>query len=50
MKSDNLPKGWAWMRFDEVIEKVPLTLLSTDMLGVIYDGFIHDLKWTIIIK
>lgn len=25
MKSDNLPKGWVWTRFDEVIEKVPLT-------------------------
>src|SRR5450759_2950453 len=30
--------------------KEALELLSTDMLGVIYDGFIHDLKWTIIIK
>jgi hypothetical protein len=30
--------------------KLGLGLLSTDMLGVIYDGFIHDLKWTIIIK
>jgi hypothetical protein len=30
--------------------KGALKLLSTDMLGVIYDGFIHDLKWTIIIK
>lgn len=26
-----------------------LVLVSTDMLGVFYDGFIHDLKWTIII-
>jgi protein-S-isoprenylcysteine O-methyltransferase Ste14 len=29
---------------------IGIPLLSTDMLGVIYDGFIHDLKWTIIIK
>jgi len=33
-----------------VIDPQGLGLLSTDMLGVIYDGFIHDLKWTIIIK
>jgi len=31
------------------VYKDAIELLSTDMLGVIYDGFIHDLKWTIII-
>ena len=36
------------MELDGIASK--LELLSTDMLGVIYDGFIHDLKWTIIIK
>jgi hypothetical protein len=47
-----LEKDYAltWLLSDIYQDDSKLRLVSTDMLGVIRNGFVHDLKGTIIIK